>query len=380
MRFSLIRRVAVPIVCVAASFVTGCGSGTASSSNSTGGGPVVPSITPSIAATPALAGAQLVTIIDQIAGATLYYTLDGSTPTANSTQYLAPFLLTSTATVNTIAVSGFTQSSVVSQLYTLSIPSKTMVWSDEFTNASSANAQPNPALWTYDAGATGYGNSELQDYCAWGSNLAPCTTSNPNVYVGTDGYLHIVAAQPSSGVYTSARIRTQGLFSMSYGRLEARMMLPEGAGLWPAFWLMGNNFATAGWPISGEQDIMEHVNAPTPDIVYGSVHMPNGHFSHTFPFSSPAPSPVSAAGWHTYGMIWTKGFVKYYVDNNVYATYDAANLTAGGATWPFEPATPTSSSSIFRSAVHSRVRRTRRRPSHPRCWSIGSGSIPTRRS
>ena len=309
----------------------GCGGG---SSSSGGGNPIVPpSITPTISALAQQGGAQLVTLSDQVSGATIYYTLDGSTPTSASTQYFAPFLLTTTTTVNAIAVSGATQSAVVSQPYTMSIPSGTLVWSDEFSNTTSANAQPNSSVWTYDAGATGYGNLELQDYCAWGSNLSPCTTSNPNVYVGTDGYLHIVAAQPSPGVYTSARIRSQGLFSMGYGRLEARMMIPEGTGLWPAFWMMGNNFATVGWPICGELDIMEHVKAPTPDLVYGSVHMPNGDFSHTY-----SANGFTAGGWHTYGMIWSKGSVQYYVDSptNVYAIYNGANLTSAGATWPFD--------------------------------------------
>lgn len=320
---------------VVLSALPGCGGG---SSLAGSGTPIVPpSINPTITAQAQQGGAQLVTISDQISGATIYYTLDGSTPTAASTQYLAPFLLAGTATVNAIAVSGATQSTVASQPYTLSIPSGTLIWSDEFNSATSAAAQPNPAIWTYDAGALGYGNMELQDYCAWGSNVSPCTTANPNVYVGTDGYLHIVAAQPSPGVYTSARLRTQGLISMSYGRLEARMMIPEGAGLWPAFWLMGNNFASVGWPICGELDVMEHVNAPTPDVVYGSVHMPNGNFSHTYQSTS-----FSAAGWHTYGMIWSKGSVQYYVDSpsNVYAIYSAANLTSAGATWPFDSGNP----------------------------------------
>jgi len=339
---SFMQRLAIAVIVTVPVVLAGCGSGSTTSSGASGGGPVTPSITPTITATASLAAAQLITITDQIAGATIYYTVDGSTPTSASTQYLAPFLLTTTATVNTIAVSGATQSSVVSQPFTLSIPSNTLVWSEEFSNSGSANTQPNPAVWTYDAGATGYGNSELQDYCAWGSNISPCTTANPNVYVGTDGYLHIIAAQPSAGVYTSARIRTQGLFSMSYGRLEARMLLPEGTGLWPAFWLMGNNFATSGWPISGELDVMEHVNAPTPDVVYGSVHMPNGNFTHTYQFpTSPTPAQT-AAGWHTYGMIWAKGSVQYYVDSpsNVYAIYNGANLTAGGATWPFDSGNP----------------------------------------
>jgi len=326
-----VRLLVVFAAAILLSTLAGCGSGTTEASVSNPGTPA--SITPSITTMPALNGAEVVTISDAVSSAALYYTLDGSAPTTSSTQYLAPFLVSSTVTVNSIAVSSTAQSSVASQTLALNIPSGTLVWSDEFTNATGANAEPNPAVWTYDAGATGYGNMELEDYCVWGSNLSPCTTANPNVYVGTDGYLHIVAEQPSPGVYTSARIKTQGLFSMSYGRLEARMMIPEGQGFWPAFWLMGNNFATVGWPICGEQDVMEHTNSPSPDYILGSVHMPNGNYSHQY-----SASGYSAAAWHTYGMIWAKGMVEYYVDSptNIYAIYSAANFTASGATWPFD--------------------------------------------
>ena len=310
--------------------VGGCGSGVASS------GQIVntpPSLTPTITAATQQGGAELITMSSQVSGASIYYTTDGSQPTTNSLAYLAPFLITQTTTVNAIAVSATAQSSVVSQAYTLSIPPGTLVWSDEFTNTTSSNAQPNPATWTYDTGASGFGNMELEDYCAWGSNLSPCNSSNPNAYVGTDGYLHIVAEQPSPAAYTSARIKTQGLFSMSYGRLEVKMMIPEGQGFWSGLWLMGNNFATAGWPICGEQDVVEHVNAAVPDQILGSVHMPSGNSTHTY-----GPAGFSAGSWHTYGMIWTKGQVEYYVDSpsNIYAIYTAANFTANGGTWPFD--------------------------------------------
>jgi beta-glucanase (GH16 family) len=309
----------------------GCGSGATVAFNPVTGAPA--SNAPSITAAAAQGGAEVVTIASNLSGASVFYTLDGSVPTIDSVQYLTPFLLTQTTTVNAVAINAATQSSIATQAYNLNIPSGTLVWSDEFTNETSVNAQPNPAIWTYDSGASGYGNQELEDYCAWASNLPPCASSNPNVYVGTDGFLHIVAEQPSPGVYTSARIRTQGLFSMSYGRVEARMFLPEGQGFWPAFWLMGNNFATVGWPICGEQDVMEHTNAPSPDYVLGSVHMPNANYSHQY-----LSSGYSAAAWHTYGMIWTKGSVAYYVDSptNIYATYTAANVTASGGTWPFD--------------------------------------------
>ena len=146
------------------------------------------------------------------------------------------------------------------------------VWSDEFTNSGSAPAEPNPAVWTYDTGNSGFGNHELENYCAWGSTIT-VLTANRNAYVGTDGYLHIVARQPSAGVYTSARLKSQGLFSFRYGRVEFRARVPEAQGYWPAAWSMGNNITTVQWPACGEMDILERVNAAkTPDWNEGSVH------------------------------------------------------------------------------------------------------------
>ena len=121
-------------------------------------------------------------------------------------------------------------SAVASQSFAPNIASGTLVWSDEFDNSTGAPAQPNPAVWTYDTGlgATCCGNNELETYCAWGSSVSPCDPTNPNAYVGTDGYLHIVARQPSPAVYTSARLKSQGLFSADYGRFEARISCRKG--------------------------------------------------------------------------------------------------------------------------------------------------------
>ena len=109
---------------------------------------------------------------------------------------------------------------MATQSFSPNLASGTLVWSDDFTNSTSGNAAPNASVWAYDVGATGWGNSELEDYCAWGSSLTPCSSSNPNAYVGTDGYLHIATLNPSNRVYTSARMKTQGLFSFNYGRQQ----------------------------------------------------------------------------------------------------------------------------------------------------------------
>jgi beta-glucanase (GH16 family) len=291
--------------------------------------------TPTISAVAAKGGAQIVTLSDSTTGAAIYYSLDGSTPTSSSTQYTAPFLVASNLTVNVIATaSGDTASQVASQSFAPNIASGTLVWSDEFDNSTGADAAPDKTIWTYDTGNGGWGNSELENYCASGSTTSPCDSSNPNAYVSTDGYLHIVARQPSTGVYTSARMKTEGLFSFTYGRIEARMQIPEGQGLWPAFWMLGNNINTVNWPACGEMDIMEHINTQQPDWIAGSVHGTSYNASQEYPGAT-GPT-FSAADWHTYGMIWTKGSVQYYVDSpsNVYATNTSGNMQGG--VWPFD--------------------------------------------
>ena len=317
--------------------LSGCGGGSGGGTTST----QTQAATPTITTTAAQNGAVVVSLASATSGATIYYTVDGSTPSTSSQQYQAPFLLASNLTVKAIATaSGHAASGVASQSFTPNIPSGTLVWSDEFTNSTGANAQPNPLVWTYDTGNSGFGNNELEDYCAWGSSASPCNTANPNAYVGTDGYLHIVAQQPSAGVYTSARLKTQGLFSFQYGRFEVRAQVPEAQGFWPAAWLMGNNIATVNWPACGEMDVLERVNAATtPDWNEGSIHG-TGFTGGTglgtvFNF----PSGLTAAGWHNYGMIWSPGSVAYYVDNPAqpYVTYTTSNLTGlAGAAWPFD--------------------------------------------
>ena len=320
-----------------------CGCGNSGNASTGGGGTTTtqtPAAAPTVTTTAAQNGAVVVSLASTTPGATVYYTVDGSTPTASSQQYQAPFLVASNLTVKAIATaSGDTNSGVTSQSFAPNIPSGTLVWSDEFSNSTSANVQPNPLVWTYDTGNSGFGNSELENYCAWGSSASPCSTANPNAYVGTDGYLHIVAEQPSAGVYTSARLKTEGLFSFQYGRFEIRAQVPEAQGFWPAAWLMGNNINTVNWPACGEQDVLERINAAgTPDWNQGSIHgtgFTGGNLGTTYDF----PSGQTAAGWHTYGMIWSPGSVAYYVDNpaHPYVTYTPASLTGlGGAVWPFD--------------------------------------------
>jgi beta-glucanase (GH16 family) len=316
---------------------TGCG-GAVSAQGSSSNQPSAAA--PAIATTPALNGAVVITLSSPTPSATIYYTVDGSAPTPASQIYEAPFLVASSLTVNAIAVaSGDSNSAVATKSFAPNIPSGTLVWSDEFSNATAANAEPNPAVWTYNTGNSGFGNNELEDYCAWASSSSPCDPAAPSAYVGTDGYLHIVAAQPSPGVYTSARLKTQGLFSFQYGRIEFRAQVPEAQGFWPAAWLLGNNIATVNWPACGEMDVLERVNAvATPDWNEGSIHgtgFTGGNIGTVYNF----PSGQTAAGWHTYGMIWSKGSVAYYVDDPTqpYATYTPSSIASlSGTVWPYD--------------------------------------------
>lgn len=215
------------------------------------------------------------------------------------------------------------------------VTKETLVWSDEFNGASAPSA-PNRLNWTYDTGAGGWGNSELETYCAYGSSTTPCDPKNPNAYVGTDGYLHIVARNPASGVYTSARLKSQGLQSFQYGRIEARVKMPVGQGMWPAFWMLGDDINTQPWPACGEMDIMESIGS-TPSINHGSIHG-TGFTGTAIGTAYTLPNGQKFGDdFHTFGILWSPKSIKFYVDSptNVYATYTPASLPKGGV-WPFD--------------------------------------------
>jgi beta-glucanase (GH16 family) len=304
------------------------------------GGPPATTAAPTVTTAPAQNGAVIVSLASTTTGATIYYTVDGSAPSASSQQYQGPFLVASNLSVKSIATAAGVTSTVTSQSFSPNIASGTLVWSDEFGNSTGAAAQPNPATWTYDTGNSGFGNHELENYCAWGSSTAPCSTTNPSAFVGTDGFLHIRAQQPSAGVYTSARLKSQGLFSFQYGRLEFRAQVPEAQGFWPAAWLLGNNITTVNWPACGEQDVLERVNAAgIPDWNEGSIHGTGFTGASGLGTVFNFPSGQTASGWHTYGMIWSPSSVAYYVDDpaHPYATFTKASLSGlSGAVWPFD--------------------------------------------
>ena len=144
-----------------------------------------------------------------------------------------------------------------------------LVWSDEFNGT--VGSPPDPKNWNYDLGGGGWGNGELETY----------TNSTQNAFQDGNGNLVIRAIRDSSGNYTSARLQTgkSGASTQTtdgnwqYGMVIARIKLPFGHGVWPAFWMLGENIGTVGWPSCGEIDVMENIGR-TPDSTYGTTHGP----------------------------------------------------------------------------------------------------------
>jgi beta-glucanase (GH16 family) len=147
----------------------------------------------------------------------------------------------------------------------------TLVWNDEFNGPR--GAAPDPSKWTFDTGGGGFGNGELETYCAAGSNAFPCNASTPNTFQDGNGNL-VIEARNINGNWTSGRMKTQGLAQFQFGRIEARMKLPVGAGLWPAFWMLGADITSVGWPQSGEQDLIEWVQGYGPNVTSSTIHGP----------------------------------------------------------------------------------------------------------
>jgi beta-glucanase (GH16 family) len=225
------------------------------------------------------------------------------------------------------------------------------VWSDEF-NATEAGAAPDARKWTFDVGGSGWGNHELEVYCAPGSATpAPCDAKQPNAFQDGHGHLIIRASKVSEeparlGAWTSARLKTLGLKDFQYGRMESCMKLPVGAGLWPAFWMLG----TAGkWPAGGEIDIMENIPESGgsgaglgPTKIQSTIHGPStsekGRYSLGEIFTFPPGQRIddSTSACHAYGAIWSPFMLQMYVDDWQKPFYirTAADVPAGGR-WVF---------------------------------------------
>jgi len=210
---------------------------------------------------------------------------------------------------------------------------ETLVWSDEF-NAKTGPSVPDPTTWAYVTGKGESGGQQI--YCKYNSSQPPCDPKEPNSFVGADGNLHIIVQKTPYGGYTSAFLQTKKLKSFQYGRIEARMKLPAGQGMWPAFWLMGDTVSQVSWPKCGEIDIMENLGRQ-PSRAYGTLHAAGyAGAGHGKTFDLPGGRALSE-DFHIFGMIWQPKKIQFYVDSpsNIYATFTADQLAAGEE-WPFD--------------------------------------------
>jgi beta-glucanase (GH16 family) len=206
-------------------------------------------------------------------------------------------------------------------------PKWLLAWSDEFNGPN--GSAPNSAKWKYDIGGGGFGNHELESYTSRPVNVQQrkgklVISALKENYTGADG----IARN-----YTSARIRTQGLFDQTYGRFEASIRLPLGKGIWPAFWMLGNNIGSVGWPACGEMDIFENIGQAS--TIYSTLHGPgySGANSISAKYSLPGGKAVNTA-FHLYAVEWAPNDIKFFFDNHLVAEQTPSSIPAG-TTWVF---------------------------------------------
>jgi len=191
-----------------------------------------------------------------------------------------------------------------------------LTWSDEFNTA--AKTSPDATKWKFDLGAGGWGNNEYQIY-----------TSNPeNASTDGKGNLAITAIKTPTlpyATYTSARLLTKGLFMQNYGRFEARIKLPYGPGIWPAFWLLGANIDSVQWPQCGEIDIME-LNGSKPQTVHGTLHGPGYSGGASVTKGYTLVNDRFDNDFHVFAIEWGKDYIDFYVDNFLYNRLTPASV------------------------------------------------------
>jgi beta-glucanase (GH16 family) len=191
-----------------------------------------------------------------------------------------------------------------------------LVWSDDFSGP--AGNLPDPAKWTYDIGIgpgqDGWGNQELQVY----------TNKPENVSIDGGGNLIITAKRTSSG-FSSARIKTQGLFSQQYGRFEARLKTPYGPGIWPAFWMLGENIETVSWPQCGEIDIME-LRGQEPHKIHGTIHGPGYSGGNPISKSYALKNGRFDTDFHVYAIEWYEDRIDFFVDDYLYQRIEKSDV------------------------------------------------------
>jgi beta-glucanase (GH16 family) len=204
-----------------------------------------------------------------------------------------------------------------------------LVWSDEFDGPSGSPVDS--SKWSFDIGGNGWGNNELETYTSRITNShldggQLVIKALKETFTGPDGLTRN---------FTSARLLTKNKVSQAFGRFEARIKLPFGQGIWPAFWMLGDNIDTAHWPNCGEIDIMENIGRE-PSIVHGTMHGPgySGGSGVTAAFTLPGGQKFSD-DFHTFAVEWEPNVVRFYVDGLLYKTRTPSDLPAG-TSWVFD--------------------------------------------
>jgi len=190
-----------------------------------------------------------------------------------------------------------------------------LVWEENFNGK-----QLDASVWNFELG-NGCPN------CGWGNNERQLYTTTNHKLKG--GKL-IITAKKEDSIYTSTRITTAGKKEFQYGRIEARAKLPTGQGIWPAFWMLGSNIKTVGWPKSGEIDIMEYVGK-NPHTIYTTLHTQDSHGNSVN--SKVTNFPEIEEGFHVYAIDWTKDKIEFFVDNVSVYTFQPEIKNEN--TWPF---------------------------------------------
>jgi beta-glucanase (GH16 family) len=207
-----------------------------------------------------------------------------------------------------------------------------LVWADEFNSAPI-----NTANWVFETGAGRWGNNELENY-----------TSRPQNAIISKGNLLIISKREAfaGSNYTSARMKTQGLQSWTYGKVEASIKIQPGKGMWPAFWMLGTDIPQSGWPTCGEIDIMEHIN--TDSTIEGTIHWNNNGATQYG-----GNTHFNESGYHLYSVEWDPSAIRWYLDGVKYWEGNISNGINGttafqkpffillnqavGGSWPGSP-------------------------------------------
>jgi beta-glucanase (GH16 family) len=224
-----------------------------------------------------------------------------------------------------------------------------LVWADEFNGPDGTHVDT--AMWSVVIGGDGWGNKEREYYA---DELANVRLSHGQLMISATESASAHACWYGPCKYMSARLQTKAHFEQVYGRFEARIKVPQGQGLWPAFWMLGNDIDAAGWPACGEIDVMENIGKE-PDKVHGTLHGPGYAGADGITGLYKVPAGVKFADdFHVFSVEWEKDAVRFYVDDKLYETRTPADLPPGrkwafdhpfflllnlavGGTWPGDP-------------------------------------------